>query len=53
MVSITQSTEIGTVYRPDEIAALADFAHAHGLLLHVDGARLSNAAAALGVASAR
>ena len=47
-VSITQSTEFGTVYRPAEIAALADQAHGHGMLLHVDGARLANAAAALG-----
>ena len=49
LVSISQSTELGTVYRVEEIAALASFAHAHGLLLHVDGARLLNAAAALGV----
>jgi threonine aldolase len=49
VVSITQSTELGTVYAPDAIAALAEWAHAHGLLLHVDGARLCNAAAALGV----
>jgi threonine aldolase len=47
VVSISQSTELGTVYRADELAALADAAHAHGLVLHVDGARLSNAAAAL------
>ena len=49
VVSITQSTELGTVYSVDEIRALADQAHAHGMLLHVDGARLANAAAALGV----
>lgn len=49
LVSISQSTELGTVYRPQEISALAACAHAHGLLLHVDGARLFNAAAALGV----
>jgi threonine aldolase len=49
VVSITQSTELGTVYPPDAVAALADWAHTHGLLLHVDGARLCNAAAALGV----
>jgi len=48
VISITQTTEMGTVYQPSEIAALADLAHAHGLLLHLDGARLSNAAAALG-----
>lgn len=47
VVSITQSTELGTLYTADEIAALADVAHAHGLLLHLDGARLANAAAAL------
>jgi threonine aldolase len=49
LVSITQSTELGTVYGPDEIAALADAAHDRGLLLHVDGARLCHAAAALDV----
>ena len=48
VVSITQSTEQGTLYRPDEIAALADVAHRHDLFLHLDGARLANAAAALG-----
>jgi threonine aldolase len=47
-VSITQSTEYGTVYRPDELAAIAATAHAHGLRVHVDGARLANAAATLG-----
>src|SRR4051794_23170853 len=49
VVSITQSTELGTLYTPEEIAALAAQAHEHGLLLHIDGARLSNAAAALDV----
>lgn len=49
VVSITQSTELGTVYTPDEIRALADHAHGLGMYLHVDGARISNAAAALGV----
>lgn len=49
VVSISQTTEWGTVYAPEEIRALADFAHARGLLLHMDGARLANAAAALGV----
>ena len=48
VVSITQSTELGTVYTVDEMRALADFAHDRGLLLHVDGARLANAAASLG-----
>ena len=47
VVTITQSTELGTRYTPSEIAALADAAHGHGLRLHVDGARLANAAAGL------
>jgi threonine aldolase len=47
-LSITQSTELGTVYTPDEITALADVAHGYGMVLHLDGARLANAAAALG-----
>jgi threonine aldolase len=47
MVSITQPTELGTVYRLEEIAALAEFAHNNGMLLHMDGARLCNAAASL------
>jgi threonine aldolase len=49
VVSISQSSELGTLYTPDEVAALARQAHEHGLLLHVDGARLTNAAAALDV----
>jgi threonine aldolase len=49
VVSISQATEYGTVYTPDEVRALAETAHAHGLWLHVDGARLANAAASLGV----
>jgi threonine aldolase len=49
IVSISQCTELGTLYSLDETRALAEVAHAHDLLLHVDGARLSNAAAALGV----
>src|SRR5690554_302412 len=48
-VSITQTTELGTLYTVDEIRAIADHVHSHGMVLHVDGARLSNAAAALGV----
>ena len=47
VVSITQTTELGTLYSIEEVRALADLAHAHGMYLHVDGARLSNAAAAL------
>ena len=52
VISITQTTEMGTLYQPAEIKALADLAHEHGLLLHLDGARLSNAAAALGLSFA-
>ncbi len=48
-VSITQSTEVGTCYTVEEIAALARWAHDRGMLLHLDGARLANAAASLGV----
>ncbi|TPW76877.1 low specificity L-threonine aldolase [Schumannella sp. 10F1B-5-1] len=48
-VSITQSTELGTVYTPDEVRAVADYAHENGMAVHMDGARLWNAAAALGV----
>ena len=49
VVSITQSTELGTVYMPDEIRAIAVCAHRHGMALHMDGARISNAAASLGL----
>jgi threonine aldolase len=49
VVSIAQSTEVGTCYGADEIAALGRWAHDHRMLLHLDGARLSNAAASLGV----
>jgi threonine aldolase len=49
VISITQTTESGTLYQVEEIRALANLAHAHGVLLHLDGARLSNAAAALGL----
>ena len=49
VVSITQSTELGTVYTPSEIKDIADFAHEKGMLLHMDGARLWNAAASLGL----
>jgi threonine aldolase len=48
-VSITQTTELGTLYTPAEVKAIADWAHAHGMALHMDGARIWNAAAALGV----
>jgi len=49
VVSITQSTELGTLYEPEEIRALAKWAHGREMYLHVDGARLANAAASLGV----
>lgn len=48
LVSITQATELGTVYTREETRAIAAAAHDLGLLVHVDGARLANAAAALG-----
>src|SRR5271169_5852797 len=48
VITITQSTEMGTVYQPEEIQALARFAHERDMFLHVDGARLANAAASLG-----
>jgi threonine aldolase len=47
-VSITQTSELGTLYTPAEVRAIADFAHEHGMALHMDGARIWNAAAALG-----
>lgn len=47
-ISISQATEFGGVYEIDEIAELCAFAHRHDLLVHVDGARIANAAAALG-----
>ncbi|MBV9658911.1 MAG: threonine aldolase, partial [Verrucomicrobia bacterium] len=46
-ISLTQSTELGAVYSPEELRALGDFARARGLRLHMDGARFANAAAAL------
>jgi threonine aldolase len=49
VVSLTQSTELGTCYTPEQVAALAELAHAEGLTVHMDGARLANAAATLGV----
>ncbi len=52
VVSITQETEAGTVYQPAEIAALSALARAHGLALHMDGARFANAVVSLGCAPA-
>ena len=49
LLSITQATEMGTVYTVEETRVLADFVHERGMLLHLDGARLANAAAALGL----
>jgi threonine aldolase len=49
VVSISQATEMGTVYKPRELKSLANFAHERDMFLHVDGARISNAAASLGV----
>jgi threonine aldolase len=49
VVSITQSTELGTLYSVDEVAAIVEAAHARGLAVHLDGARIANAAAALDV----
>jgi threonine aldolase len=51
-ISITQSTEYGAVYTPDEIRAIAEVAHGHGLKLHMDGSRFANAVASLGCAPA-
>ncbi|MEV6560354.1 low specificity L-threonine aldolase [Nocardia sp. NPDC051756] len=48
-VSITQSTELGTLYTAEEVRAICDHAHERGMLVHVDGSRLANAAASLGV----
>lgn len=47
VISITQSTEMGTVYSVDEIKNIADFAHSHSMHLHIDGARIANAAVSL------
>jgi len=49
VISISQSTELGTVYSLVELKALCDFAHAHDMYVHLDGARISNAVASLGV----
>ena len=49
VVSLANSTELGTVYTVDELRAIADHVHAKGMFLHVDGARISNAASSLGV----
>jgi len=51
-VSLTNATELGTVYRPAEVAAIAQLARAEGLRLHMDGARFANAVASLGCSPA-
>ncbi len=51
-LSLTQATEGGTIYRVDEVRALADLAHAHGLAVHMDGARFGNALARMNVSPA-
>lgn len=48
-IYLSQCSELGTIYKPEEICALTEFAHRHGLFVHMDGARISNAAAALGM----
>jgi threonine aldolase len=49
VVAITQSTEVGTVYKEEEVRQLARFAHERGMYLHMDGARIANAATSLGL----
>ncbi len=49
VISITQSTEMGTVYKPEELRELTSFAHQNGMYVQMDGARIANAAAGLGV----
>jgi threonine aldolase len=48
VISISQVSELGTVYTPAEIRALSDLAHSHGMIVHMDGARIANAAVSLG-----
>ena len=50
VITVSQATEMGTVYTKKELKTLAGFAHDNGMLLHVDGARIANAAVSLGVA---
>ncbi|MFB1045202.1 threonine aldolase family protein [Streptomyces chrestomyceticus] len=49
VVSITQNTELGTVYTPDEVRAICEHAHERNMLVHLDGSRIANAAASLDV----
>lgn len=48
LISLTQCTELGTAYTPEELKEICDYAHAHHMFVHMDGARLSNAVAYLG-----
>ena len=52
VISVTQATEMGTVYTVDELREICDYAHSLGLLVHMDGARICNAAVSLGVSLA-
>src|SRR5215213_5890580 len=52
VLSLSQATEAGTTYRPDEIRLLAEIAHGRGLLMHIDGARLGNALASVNASPA-
>ena len=52
VVTLTQATEVGTLYRPTEISAISELAHERGLRVHMDGARFANAVASLGVSPA-
>ncbi len=52
VVTLTQATELGTLYRPEAVAAISERARHHGLKVHMDGARFANAVAALGVSPA-
>ncbi|MDP4223218.1 MAG: aminotransferase class V-fold PLP-dependent enzyme, partial [Bacteroidota bacterium] len=49
VISVTQATEMGTVYTPEEIKKIADYAHNKGMILHMDGARIANACVSLDV----
>jgi threonine aldolase len=53
VLSLSQATEAGTIYRPDEIRELADIAHGRGMAVHVDGARLGNALARMNASPAQ
>jgi threonine aldolase len=53
VLSLSQATEAGTIYRPDEIRELAEIAHGRGMLVHMDGARIANALARLNASPAQ